>query len=523
MIGMSVTYDGKNLTELFNEGQGRTVPVDVTKNVASNFNNNYQDQGRRRYGQQFLYSTLSVKQIQVSFTLVGNYDYFNTIAETLGGYLNVDKPKPLIFGDEPNKVWEAIPSGQASLTVDKNTAPITATVTVTFDVPKSYGENKAQALVSSDGETKYGSIKKVSTGHYKATLKNFGTAETYPDIKLKFNSDNGWVGIVKSSSESYEIGNPNEDDTQNVKRSEVLLDYRSAEDVKRGFAAGQKNVGRFNDGIDSEDLNGSLSITDVFDRPNIALTSRGSGSKFLRGSSISWDIPADSNGERGSLSEYLWWREVFWLGSPNQYGYIKISVTDAEGNFLYGAETKKKENGLDCYYNFIVRDDKEGHRIIDTKHFYGTHLEEHNPFNSPRGWSDITRRDDEISFYWWGSYPKFKIPALKGKKAAKIHVLLAGVGQSPLVTHMYLDELYFRKDFVSTTEDIPNRFGKGSVLEVDMSKGKTFVDNLPASNELTYLSEPFSIGTGETEIDIYTSSWTRTDPTIEVTWKERFV
>ena len=60
MIGMSVTYDGKNLTELFNEGQGRTVPVDVTKNVASNFNNNYQDQGRRRYGQQFLYSTLSV-------------------------------------------------------------------------------------------------------------------------------------------------------------------------------------------------------------------------------------------------------------------------------------------------------------------------------------------------------------------------------------------------------------------------------------------------------------------------------
>lgn len=523
MIGMSVIFDGKNLTELFNEGQGRTVPVDVTKNVASNFNNNYQEQGRRRYGQQFLYSTLSVKQIQLSFNLVGNYDYFNSIAETLGGYLNVDKPKTLIFGDEPNKVWEAIPVGQASLTVDKNTSPITATVTITFDVPKSYSENKAQALVSSDGETKYGSIKKVSTGHYKATLKNFGTAETYPDIKLKFNSDNGWVGIVKSSSESYEIGNPNEADTQNVKRSEVLLDYRTPGNVRQAFNLGTKNAGRFNDGVDSEDLNGTLGIVDVFDRPNIALTSRGAGNKFLRGSSITWEIPADSNGEKGSLSEYLWWREVFWLGLPNQYGYIKISVTDAEGNFLYGAETKKKENGLDCYYNFIVRDDKEGHRIIDTKHFYGTHLEEHNPFNSPRGWSDITRRDDEISFYWWGSYPKFNIPALKGKKAAKIHVLLAGVGESPLVTHMYLDEMYYRKDFVNKNEDIPNRFGKGSILEIDMASGKTFVDNLPVSNELTYLSEPFSIGTGETEIDIYTSSWTRTDPTIEITWKERFV
>ena len=147
---MSVIFDGKNLTELFNERQGTAVPVDVVKNVASNFNNNYQDQGYRRYGQQFLYSTLSVKQIQVSFNLIGSFDYFNSVAETLGGYLNVDKPKTLIFGDEPNKVWEAIPSGQVSLTVDKNTSPITAKVSVTFDVPKSYGENKAEALVSSE-------------------------------------------------------------------------------------------------------------------------------------------------------------------------------------------------------------------------------------------------------------------------------------------------------------------------------------------------------------------------------------
>ena len=56
-----------------------------------------------------------------------------------------------------------------------------------------------------------------------------------------------------------------------------------------------------------------------------------------------------------------------------------------------------------------------------------------------------------------------------------------------------------------------------------MSKGKTLIDNLPASNELTYLSEPFSIGIGETEIDIYTSSWIAKDPTIEISWKERFV
>lgn len=521
MIGMSVTFDGKNLTELFNEGRGRTVPVDVTKNVAANFNNNYQDQGRRRYGQQFLYSTLSVKQIQVLFTLVGNYDYFNTIAETLGGYLNVDKPKPLIFGDEPNKVWEAIPSGQASLTVDKNTAPITATVTVTFDVPKSYGENKAQALVSSDGETKDGSIKKVSTGHYKATLKNFGTAETYPDIKLKFNSDNGWVGIVKSSSESYEIGNPNEANTRTAKQSEILFDYVSNNWITNGFAVGAKNQGRFND--DSHSLNGTLAIENNWGRPHIALTNTGGGDKYLRGSSLTWEIPADSNGQKGSLYEYFWWRQILWLGAANQFGFIKISVTDANGVFLYGVETYKHTNGFDCHYNFLAGDGKGGYKVLDRKHFYGTHVSTANPFNEPQGWSDVQRFDDVLQFYWQGSYPKFTVPEIKGKKSAKIHIGIFGIKDWPLITHLYLDSFVYAKHHVEKEEDIPNRFRKGSILEVDMAKGKTYVDNLPALNELTYLSEPFSIGTGETEIDIYTSSWVRTDPTIEITWKERYV
>ena len=521
MIGMSVIFDGKNLTELFNEGQGRTVPVDVTKNVASNFNNNYQDQGRRRYGQQFLYSTLSVKQIQVSFALIGNYDYFNTIAETLGGYLNVDKPKPLIFGDDPNKVWEAIPSGQASLAVDKNTAPITATVTVTFDVPKSYGENKAQALVSSDGETKDGSIKKVSTGHYKATLKNFGTAETYPDIKLKFNSDNGWVGIVKSSSESYEIGNPNEANTRTAKQSEILFDYVSNNWITNGFAVGAKNQGRFND--DSHSLNGTLAIENNWGRPHIALTNTGGGDKYLRGSSLTWEIPADSNGQKGSLYEYFWWRQILWLGATNQFGFIKISVTDANGVFLYGVETYKHTNGFDCHYNFLAGDGKGGYKVLDRKHFYGTHVSTANPFNEPQGWSDVQRFDDVLQFYWQGSYPKFTVPEIKGKKSAKIHIGIFGIKDWPLITHLYLDSFVYAKHHVEKEEDIPNRFRKGSILEVDMAKGKTYVDNLPALNELTYLSEPFSIGTGETEIDIYTSSWVRTDPTIEITWKERYV
>lgn len=59
----------------------------------------------------------------------------------------------------------------------------------------------------------------------------------------------------------------------------------------------------------------------------------------------------------------------FWLGLPNQYGYLKICVSDDQGRFLYGVESKKKENGLGCDYNIMTTDGKGSYQIIDSRHF----------------------------------------------------------------------------------------------------------------------------------------------------------
>jgi hypothetical protein len=88
---------------------------------------------------------------------------------------------------------------------------------------------------------------------------------------------------------------------------------------------------------------------------------------------------------------------------------------------------------------------------------------------------------------------------------------------------MYLDSIVYRKDFVDGWEDVPNRYRMGSVLEIDMANGKTYLDNLPTIDGLTYLSEPFGLDPGENEIDIYLSSWNQKEPDIEISWKERDV
>ena len=38
--------------------------------------------------------------------------------------------------------------------------------------------------------------------------------------------------------------------------------------------------------------------------------------------SLTWDIPADSSGATGSLNDYIWWRQIFWLGATNQYVFV---------------------------------------------------------------------------------------------------------------------------------------------------------------------------------------------------------
>ena len=520
MTGISIKYNDIDWLEVFNDLDGQAVVTDVNRNIASNFNNTYQDQGNHRYGQQFLYNTLSVKQISISIKLTGSNAYFNEVANKIGGFLNMFEPKRLIFGDEPDKVWEAIPSGQPTLTTDNSTSPPTATITVTFDVPKSYAKSQTQCLVDNLNNSRYGTITKVSNDHYKLKLNNFGSATTYPTFKIKHNSDNGWVGIVKSATEAYEIGNPEEVDGKSVKNSEVLLDYTDNK-IANGLQEGAKNVAILNDNL--QDINGTLSTIDVWGRPHIVLADRGTGTKNNKGASITWEIPTDSNGEKGALNEYIWWRQVFWLGAANQYGFMKICVSDENDKFLYGVETYKRKNGLECEYNFLVSDGKGGHRVPLNWRFVANDSDIQNPFNEPRGWSDLLRRDDEIQVYWWGSYPRVKVPEIKGRKSAKIHVFLGDIGTTPQVTRMYLDSFIYRKDFIDGWQDIPNRYRMGSVLEVDMAKGKTYLDNLPTMDGLAYLSEPFGLDAGENEIDIYFSSWITKDPDIEVTWYERSV
>jgi predicted phage tail component-like protein len=518
--GIGIKFNKIDVLKTLSDLGGSATTLEVNRGIIAQLTNNYQEQGARRYGQQFLYNTLGVKQIPVSIKLTGTSAFFNKAAEKFGGLLNVESAKELIFGDEPNKVWMATPSGQPSLTFDNSTSPPTATLSVTFDIPDSYGENKAAAIVGSNLKSDYGTITKISNNHFKATLTNLGTAPTAPKITIKHNSENGWIGFT-SAEGVYELGDPEEVDKKPVKKSEILFDYVSNNWITKGFAEGKKNIAILNDS--SQNLNGTLAIDNAWGRPHIALTNRGGGSNPNNAGSITWEIPLDSNGEKGALKEYFWWRQIFWLGAANEYGFIKVTVSDAENKFLYGVETFKRAYGLGCEYNVLVSDGKGGFRTAESWTFWGTHRDDQNPFNANRGWSDIIRRDDLLNVFWFGTRKDVSAPEIKGKKSTKLHVALGTLTDKPQVTHMYLDSIVYRKDFIDKIEDIPNRYRMGSVVETDMSTSKSFCDNLPILDQMTDGSEPLLLPVGPSELDIYLSSWNEKEPDIKITWNERYV
>ena len=424
----------------------------------------------------------------------------------LAGIFDVEKPVKITYSNEPYKYYLGIPSGE-----------------VTLDRVTRWFNRSEIKIIIPDGvahSSVYRSFNTTATSNGKTTiaLTNNGTVEAFPIIRIKHNAENGYIGLVNQTG-AFELGNTEEADTEVVKQSELLFDYRDSK-ITDGLTASAKNVAILNDA--GQNLVGTVASVDWAGRKHLFLQNAG-GTTGNNAGSLTWDIPPDSVGGVGSLNDYIWWRQVFWLGATNQYGFIKLTVSDTNGKFLYGVETFKRAQGLGCEYNFMASDGSGGFKMIKRWTFNGTHEDSQNPFNEPRGWSDIKRNDDKVTVFWWGSYNTFVIPEIKGRKSAKIHVAFGAIGNKPLVSRMYLDDILYRKDFVAVTKDIPNRFSAGSEVEVNFEDDKVWIDGKENLGAVVDGSDLLTVPTGKSELELYFSSWTNSTPEVTVEFEERWL
>ena len=92
-----------------------------------------------------------------------------------------------------------------------------------------------------------------------------------------------------------------------------------------------------------------------------------------------------------------------------------------------------------------------------------------------------------------------------------------------IIPHLYLDELMYRKDFVSVINDLPNRYPIGSNVILDSENNSVTVDGIEKAVDVVQGSKFLSIPPGSSRLEVYCSSWVKTKPTVKVEFKERYL
>ena len=319
----------------------------------------------------------------------------------------------------------------------------------------------------------------------------------------------------------FEMGNREEADTETVKRSEVLLDFRG-DKIADGFARAVEHSSVTNSRWDN--ITGTSELTTVDGKKRIKVREQTSGTYNENyGAGLSWEIPADSTGQKGSLNDYLFCKLVYQLESINQCGFIKVAVSDTAGQFLYGVETYKRYNGLYCGFNVFATNNNGDYNFLNTLDFDSSSDSNRNPFTLSRGQFEIKRNDEKIQVYYNGSYYNFVVPEIRGKKSAKIHVTIGAFHGKPIIPHLYLDELMYRKDFVQASRDIPNRYPIGSNVVINSEDDTVYIDGIAKAEEVVDGSQWLSIPPGNSKLEMYFSSFIKKKPTVTIEFEERWL
>ena len=272
-----------------------------------------------------------------------------------------------------------------------------------------------------------------------------------------------------------------------------------------------------------ENLNGTSELVTVAGKKRVKLREQFNGTYNKSYSTgLSWEIPADSTGQKGSLNDYIFCKLVYQLDSVAQCGFIKVTVTDANNQFLYGIETYKRYNGLYCGFNVFATNNND-YNFLKTLDFDSSSDQNRNPFAKTRGQFEIMRNDERVQVYYNGSHYNFFVPEIRGKKSAKIHVTIGGFHGKAIIPHLYLDELMYRKDFVSVINDLPNRYPIGSNVILDSENNSVTVDGIEKAVDVVQGSKFLSIPPGSSQLEVYCSSWVKTKPTVKVEFKERYL
>ena len=503
---MKITLDGIDISKLFYS------VTNIKRNIGSNWVNTTSP---RLQGVDYLYNALGGKTISFDYEINGTFfDEINANKELLAKYINVKAPVPLIFNDEPNKVWYVVPDGEQSFEQ--------ITGTLTFLVPKGYAESVDTKVLNNDnsgGEN--GTIINNDDNSVSVLINNNGTLPIYPTIKVTPTSETGYLAFVGQSV--LEIGNPDEADTTTAKSQKLVCDFKTKSDFETNFVPDTSWTTSWPTNLEGMPLNSTIGWKD----DGIRIGAMAQSSLWNAGV-LRYEVPKDD------LGNYVkdWhanFNTLYIQKNLEQCGRFQIHFADENKQPLACFEIYKGGVGENASLNFwLIGGDKK--LKLFKNHTFSATTGKPDKNGSPlfaasHGGQAIVKQGNKISFYWRAmaeTYLMDDVPA--STKLAYVYVVIGKRQYYQMVADTSLRSFKLMNLNNEYTVDILNKYQPEDEIKVDMEKSKITVNDLGANSDYITGSEFFSIPPGVSQkLDIVYSNFTTSPPKVEIEWKERIL
>lgn len=500
---MPFTYNGVDLTPFLSFIKAKRTIGNERKLTTEDILGTGEELQEVTFGAKTIEVTVSLASREIAgsrfidtteYLTVGSEE-LNELRDQIARVLNTRETHELVLPDEPNRYYNAIPTGDVELEGISNWYDET---TIKFFVPDGVAHISA---------TRSFNFVKNDFGVYEAEIVNDGSEDAYVNYEIKLKKESGFVGIV-SEYGAMQFGKVDEADGYTARKNVTVLSNQKGDFAN--WADGtvcyenQRKIVTTQMTSDAA-FNGRLGLL-----PSSFRTSGTSGA-------LQYGAVKEYTLTNPISQWYIWARAWFETGLMGQTGAWCLTVLDESNHLIAGMAIEKDDTvGNTANVRFLMGDGSGGSRTVKTIPFTPSYWLPPNPYGSEgratnSNMFDLVKEKDRVQFFWYGGYYPFYDSRLANVKARKIQFFVgqyAGRNTTDRkVTHHYLNDFSFYQLHVDYWKDVPNRYPSGSTIAIDGEKGQIKVNNQIRLDDEILGTTYFKVPPGKTKVQLMLSSF----------------
>ncbi len=468
---------------------------------------------------------------------------FRSAFNTLGDILDVTDAE-LIFNDEQDKYYIGTPSAIGEVEPGRNA--VVGEIEFTCTDPFKYSVNEYEVVPNTTDKCFYVTYNGTYKAFPKLEAQFYSENETDGDTENELTGDGdcGYVAFFNEYEKIIQLGDPEEDDGEDMAKAQTLTNQAFKKANSWGTAA-QKgwpiNGSRVSDSttitqtgtLHTAKSYAEAGANEYYLTPN----NYGSGAKW-HGPSIRKTLPADASGEVGATAFTCTWRQKLCIATGNagklQRGGFQILLTGANGKTVAGVNIYKPADGKKGKMRFYVNGKIKQTIDIDLS-FNNKYFGQNREANKKKGikaitsvkTSSITKQGKNVIFNIGGVKKTFTDPTILDLAVTQINITMTKWGTKPALEHNGLYWVKFVKNNCDTWREVPNKFSADDVVMADCNTGEIFLNDSGAP-ELGALGndwEEFYLVPGLNQIGYSYSDWVDDEykPTFKLKYREVYL